>query len=889
VPGLGTSFGRGGATTFQQDLQNSDCIVIMGSNMAENHPVGFQWVMEARERGAEIFHVDPRFTRTSAMATRHVKIRPGSDIAFLGGIVNYILENERWFHEYVVNYTNGPVIIEDEFGDTEDLDGLFSGFDAETDRYNIESWQYKDMKLHGAAGRRMGPEATGGKQESSAQHAPSGHHKGGAMGGHLDHGKPPHIDRTLQHPRCVFQLLKKHYRRYTPEMVERICGTPRERFLAVADALCRNSGRERTSAFVYSVGWTQHTVGVQYIRTASIVQLLLGNMGRPGGGILALRGHASIQGSTDIPTLYEILPGYIPMPHAPSTSFAKFIETVSSKAGYWAHMDAYAISLLKAWYGERATPESDWCFAYLPRVTGDHSIYPAVMGMLEGNVKGFFVAGENPAVGSANSSLHRRAMANLEWLVVRDFFETESAAFWYNGPEIETGKLRTEQIKTEVFFLPAADHMEKNGSFTNTQRLLQWHHKAKEPDGDCRSDLWFYYHLGKRIQQKLRGSSDPKDGAITHLTWDYHTEGPLAEPKAEDVLREINGWDADGKALSAYTQLKADGSTRCGCWIYCGVFKDEQNQAARRKRGDDQHWVAPEWGWAWPDNRRIIYNRASADPAGKPWSDRKKYVWWDEARGEWTGYDTPDFKKTKSPGYVPPDGAKAEDALDGTSPFIMQGDGKGWLFAPDGLVDGPFPTHYEPEESPFNNPLYAQRANPVRERWPSANNPYNPPNSQPGSEVFPFVATSYRLTEHHTAGGMSRTVPHLSELQPEMFCEVSPELAALRGLQHGDWATIVSARTAIEARVMVTERVADYTIEGKRTHVIGLPYHWGTKGCVTGDSVNDLWSISADPNVHIQETKASSCDIRPGRRPRGPALTALVNDYRRRAGLPVEE
>jgi len=890
VPGLGTSFGRGGATTFQQDLQNSDCILIMGSNMAENHPVGFQWVMEARERGAEVIHVDPRFTRTSAVATKHVRIRPGSDIAFLGGVINYIIENKRWFHDYVVNYTNAPVIIEDGFRDTEDLGGLFSGFDPETDQYDLSTWQYKDMKLHGAAGRRMGSDATGGKQESQSQSGgSSGHHKGGAMGAHLEHGKPRHADRTLRHPNCVFQLLKKHFQRYTPEAVERICGTPKEQLVAVAEALCRNSGRERTSAICYSVGWTQHTVGVQYIRTASIVQLLLGNMGRPGGGILALRGHASIQGSTDIPTLYEILPGYIPMPHAEHSTFDKFVEAVSSENGYWAHMDAYTISLMKAWYGDNATKERDWCFSYLPRITGDHSIYPAMMDMLEGKVKGFLCVGENPAVGSANSSLHRRAMANLDWLVVRDFFEIESAAFWYGSPEVETGKLAPQSIKTEMFFLPAADHTEKSGSFTNTQRLLQWHHKAKEPDGDCRSELWFYYHLGQRIREKLRASTDPKDRAVLDLAWNYPTEGPLAEPSADAVLREINGWGADGKALPAYTELKPDGSTTCGCWIYCGVYADEQNQAARRKPGDEQDWVAAEWGWAWPANRRMIYNRASADPAGNPWSERKKYVWWDDRKGEWTGYDVPDFKKTKSPGYVPPDDATAEDALDGISPFIMQGDGKGWLFAPDGLTDGPFPTHYEPEESPFPNALYAQRANPVRERWPSANNPYNPPNAEVGTDVFPFVMTSYRLTEHHTAGGMSRTVPHLSELQPEMFCEVSPELAELRGLRNGDWATIVSARTAIEARVMVTRRVPAYEIDARRTHVVGLPYHWGAQGIVTGDSVNDLWSISADPNVHIQESKAATCDIVPGRRPRGRALTDIVNEYRRRAGLPAEE
>jgi formate dehydrogenase major subunit len=437
--------------------------------------------------------------------------------------------------------------------------------------------------------------------------------------------------------------------------------------------------------------------------------------------------------------------------------------------------------------------------------------------------------------------------------------------------------------------LPAADHLQKDGSFTNTQRLLQWHHKAVEPQGDARSELWFYYHLGKRIREKLRASNDPKDRAVNELTWDYPELGTLAEPDANAVLREISGWGPDGKALDAYTKLKPDGSTVSGCWIYCGVFKDEQNQAARRKPGHEQSWVAPDWGWAWPANRRQLYNRASADPDGNPWSERKRYVWWDAEKREWTGYDVPDFVKDKPPDYVPPDGAKAEQAHDGRSPFIMQGDGKGWLFVPDGLVDGPLPTHYEPEESPVDNALYAQQSNPVRELWPSAINPYHPSGSAPGAEVFPYVMTSYRLAEHHTGGGMSRTLPHLAELQPEMFCEVSPALAVERGLVHGTWATIVSARSAIEARVLVTERVPDYEIQGRPVRVVGLPFHFGSRGIAVGDSANDLWSISADPNVHIQETKAATCDIIAGRRPRGPALSALVNEYRRRAGLPLEE
>ena len=752
---------------------------------------------------------------------------------------------------------------------------MFSGWDPESNSYDIETWQYEGMDVF----------ASGGKREEGAIFGESAH---GAQGGKLEHGNPPEMDMDLEHPRCVFQLLKRHFTRYTPEKVEEICGVPEATFLEVAESLCSNSGRERTSAFCYAVGWTQHTVGVQYIRTAAIIQLLLGNIGRPGGGIMALRGHASIQGSTDIPTLYNILPGYIPMPnpHAHQT-LDDFLEMNSAETGFWGHMDAYTISLLKAWWGETATADNDWCFDYLPRINGSHSAYQSALDMLDGDLEGYFLLGENPAVGSSNSRLHRLGLANLDWLVVRDFQEIESAAFWREGPEIESGELVTSEIGTEVFFLPAASHVEKDGSFTNTQRLLQWHHKAVEPPGDCRSELWFMYHLGKRIRAKLAGSTEQRDRSILDLTWEYPTDGAHDDPSAEAVLREINGVDlAEDSALSGYTELKNDGSTACGCWIYSGCYADEVNQTARRKPGSEQTWVAPEWAWAWPANRRIIYNRASADLDGKPWSERKRYVWWDAEEGQWTGEDVPDFVADMAPDYVPDEDAEAEQALRGDEPFVMQADGRGWLFVPSGLTDGPFPTHYEPHESPFRNALYEQQANPGRERFARPENAYNPSadsrDGDPG--VFPFVVTSYRLTEHHTAGAMSRTVPHLSELQPEMFCEVSPELAAERGLEHAGWATIVTSRAAIEARVLVTERIKPLAVQGRTVHQVGLPYHWGFRGISKGDAANDLFSIALDPNVHIQEGKAASCDVVPGRRPRGADLPAFVASYRDRAG-----
>jgi formate dehydrogenase major subunit len=842
----------------------------MGSNMAENHPVGYQWVMEARERGAQVIHVDPRFTRTSATASKWVQIRAGSDIAFLGGIVNYILEHGREFREYVVNYTNAPVIVDEAFQDTEDLDGLFSGWDPVTGRYDNTSWQYEGMEILGSAGHRE-------------KGAPIGHAtEEGGGGSEFRRGEPPEEDPTLEHPRCVYQLLKRHFSRYTADLVAEICGCHPEELVAVAETLCANSGRERTSALVYSLGWTQHTVGVQNIRAAAVIQLLLGNIGRPGGGIMALRGHAEIQGSTDLATLYDILPGYIPTPNAHAhLDLRTFIETSSAPTGVWGDMDAYVVSQLKAFWGAAATPDNDFRFDNLPRITGDHSAYEATLAMLDGRMKGYFLLGENPAVGSANARLHRLALAKLDWLVVRDLVEVESAAFWYDSPEIETGELRPDQIPTEIFFLPAASHVEKDGSFTNTQRLLQWRHKAVEPKGDCRSDLWFMHHLGRLVREKLADSEEPKDRPVLELQWAYPTSGEQAEPSAEAVLREINGWDDAGKALSSYTQLKADGSTTCGCWIYCGCFADEVNQVARKKPRWEQSPVAPEWGWAWPANRRILYNRASADPAGEPWSERKRYVWWDADQGRWTGEDNPDFVADTPPDYLPPEGARAVDAIAGNHPFILQADGRGWLYAPSGLVDGPLPVHYEPHESPFANRLYSQGTNPARQRFRRRENPYHPSDGEAGADAYPYVMTTYRLTEHHTAGGMSRTVAHLAELQPEMFCEVSRELAAERKLEHGGWATIVTARTAIEARVLVTERLKPLEVQGRTLHQVGLPFHWGSRGLVTGGSANDLFPLALDPNVHIQETKAATCDIRPGRRPRGAALRELVEGYPR--------
>ncbi|WP_329458898.1 formate dehydrogenase [Streptomyces sp. NBC_01497] len=887
VAGLGTSFGRGGATTFMQDLQNSDCIVIQGSNYAEAHPVGFQWVMEAKARGAKVIHIDPRFTRTSALADLHVPIRAGSDIAFLGGVINHVLTEGKDFREYVLSYTNAATLVGEDFRDTEDLGGVFSGLDEEGHVYQPASWQYEGAQVQAPAGDTdQQYEAREKDAETSRRIGAAGGSETHGSGGARTRSGAPR-DETLQHPRCVYQILKRHYARYTPELVEQTCGIPRETFLAVCDALTKNSGRERTSAFCYAVGWTQHTVGSQYIRAASVLQLLLGNIGRPGGGIQALRGHASIQGSSDIPTLFNLLPGYLPMPHAHThENLDAFVDASRTDKGFWGDMRAYFVSLLKAYYGDAATADNDFCFDHLPRITGSHATYDTVMAQLEGTCKGYFLMGENPAVGSANTRLQRLGMANLEWLVVRDFSLIESATWWKDGPEIETGELRTEDIATEVFFFPAAAHTEKSGSFTNTNRWVQWHHAAVEPGGDARSDLWFMYHLGRRIKERLADSTDPMDRPVQDLAWGYPVEGELAEPVAESVLAEINGTAADGSPLSSYTQLADDGSTRCGCWIYCGVNADGVNQAARRKPGAEQDWVAAEWAWAWPANRRILYNRASAAPDGEPWSERKAYVWWDADRRRWTGHDVPDFIVDRAPDHVPPEDATGPDALRGDDPFIMQADGKGWLYAPAGLEDGPLPTHYEPQDSPFPNALYPRvPRSPVRQLKEHEGNRYHPSGDEPGADVYPYIVTTHRLTEHFTAGGMSRWSPYLAELQPEFFCEVSPELAQERGLEHGGWATVVTARNAVEARVLVTRRIRPLTVHGRTVHQIGLPFHWGPNGVSTGDAANELVAMALDPNAHIQEDKALTADIVPGRRPRGPALPAFVEEYRVRAGI----
>jgi formate dehydrogenase major subunit len=851
VPSLGASFGRGAATTSQWDVANANCVMIMGSNMAENHPIAFRFVMQAKERGATIIHADPRFTRTSALADVYVPIRAGSDIAFLGGLINYILTHDLWFKEYVLHYTNLSTIIENDFRDPSELDGFFSGWDEDTRSYKYSSWQYQGEIIPSSLAEHY---TTTGEAYSEKVRR---HSQG-----------PTPTDPTLQHPRCVYQILRRHYAAYTPEMVERVTGCPRDLFLKVADILTRNSGRERTTAWCYAVGWTHHSTGVQTIRAAAIVQTLLGNIGRPGGGILALRGHSSIQGSTDIPTLYNMLPGYLPQPRAKEwhRTFQAYLEAEQSPTGWWNNFPKYAVSLLRAWYGEHATPGTDWGYQWIPKITGDHSQLPMTLAIQDGIIRGLLLIGQNPVVGGHNTHLVRMALPKLEWMVVRETFENETASYWYKSPEVGRGELRPQDIKTEIFLLPASLPGEKEGTFTNTHRLIQWHDKVVDPPGDCRSDLWFIYHLGKRLQALYADSTDPKDDALKNLTWDYPTAGPHQEPSAAAVLKEINGYTwADRQQLPDFKELKDDGSTACGCWIYTGVYPQNDYNHARSRRPDGPGGPGTHlgWGFAWPSNRRLLYNRASADPHGKPWSEQKRYIWWDLSKEQWTGHDKPDFNPGKEPDYTvdwstQPTGM---DALDGKSPFIMISDGKASLFVPSGLKDGPLPTHYEPVESPVQNPLYKQQDNPVAKKWEREDNPYH----LVADSRYPYVITTHRLTEHHAGAIPTRLVPATAELQPEGFVEIPPELAGEKGITTLDWVVISTARGAIETRALVTERLRPLEVAGRRIYQIALPWHFGWQGYATGDIANTLSAIVGDPNTTIHEGKAFTCNLRKGR------------------------
>lgn len=852
MPGLGASFGRGAATTAQWDIANADCVTIMGSNMAENHPIAFRFALQAKARGATLIHIDPRFTRTSALCDIHAPIRAGSDIAFLGGIINHILQNDLWFREYVINYTNIATIINHEFKDAGQLDGYFSGWNEEQNAYKYETWQYEGEDV----------------PSSLSEHRVNTGESYGEKLRRFSKGPPPR-DASLQNPMCVYQIMRRHYAPYTPEMVERITGCPKETFLEIAKTLVRNSGRDRTGAWCYAVGWTHHTTGVQIIRAASIIQALLGNIGRPGGGILALRGHCSIQGSTDIPSLYNMLPGYLRHPNAVQDfhkDFKTYVENETPPTAYWHNLPKFITSLLKAWYGSNSRKDNGWGYDWIGKIMGDHSQLPMTLSINDGLISGLLLIGQNPVIGGSNSHMVRMGLAGLEWLVVRDMFESESASFWYKSPEVRNGQLKPAEIRTEIFLLPAAMPGEKEGTFTNTHRLIQWHDKVVEPPGDCRSDLWFMYHLGRRLKELYRGSTDAKDEPINNLAWDYPETGPNRDPSAEAVLKEINGFEVDSrKQLEGIKAIKDDGSTAAGCWIYTGVFPGHDRNQARARHADGPHGPGSHlnWGFAWPDNRRILYNRASADPEGRPWSDRKKYIWWDEGRRKWLGNDIADFETGKPPGYEPDWSRepKGMEALDGRSPYTMIADGKSSLFVPSGLKDAPLPTHYEPIESPVMNFLYKQRESPAAKKWKRPDNPIH----APADPKYPYAITTYRLTEHHSGALPTRMVPSLAELQPAGFIEIPTELAGLKGIKNLDWVIVSTARASIETQALVTDRLQPFRIDGELIYQVGMPWHFGWQGYAKGAIANALTPVVGDPNTTIHEGKAFTCNVEKGR------------------------
>ncbi|HEY7366707.1 MAG TPA: formate dehydrogenase-N subunit alpha [Methylomirabilota bacterium] len=829
VPALGATFGRGAMTTNLIDVQHAD-VIMPTSNWAECHPVSYKWVMRAKERGAKIIHVDPRFTRTSATADIWVPIRSGTNIVFFGGLISYAIENKKYFHDYVVAYTNASLLVDPAFKTPTDLDGLFSGFDEKKRAYDQATWKFQ-----------------------------------------LDESGYPKKDPTLRDPNCVFQHLRRHYARYTPDMVERVCGIPKDLFLKVADMYCSASGPDKTGTISYALQLNQSTNGVQQIRSLCMLQLVLGNIGRPGGGVVALRGHSNVQGATDFGTLYHMLPGYPAAPlQAAHPTLTDYLEKTTPKGGFWVNNPKFVVSLLKAWWGPAATKDNDFAYDYLPkREKADaYSHQHFMIGMLEKKVKGFICMGQNPAVDSPNAKrVVREGLRSLDWMVVVDLFETDTAAVW-KEPGVDP-----KSSKVEVFFIPGAPAAEKDGSITNTMRLAQWHVKAVDPPGDARSDAAFIVDVGNRVKELYKDSKAKRDRQIIDLVWDYQPQGAKKEPKMELVLKEINGYaleeikdPKDGKVLykagehlKTFAHLRDDGLTACGNWIYGGIYPEEgKNLALRREKPKEGDYLAHGWGFVWPANRRILYNRASADPRGRPWSEKKKLIWWNGKEKKWVGLDVPDFSPVMAP-----DAPRAKEGplkgISGTDAFIMNPHGLGQLFA--SVVDGTFPEHYEPFESPTKNLLSKVQNNPVAKYWDIGDL-----NRLGTPDKYPYVLTTYRLTEHHAAG-MSRHVPWLSELFAGHFAEIGPEMAKALDIQNGDMITVETARAKIKVRAMVTERIKPFVIDGKKVYQVGIPWHWGYQGTMKssrGDVTNDLVASLGDPTTFIQESKALLCNVRKG-------------------------
>jgi formate dehydrogenase major subunit len=786
-------------TNHYIDFRNADVILNMGGNVAENHPVSFKWIQNARERGAIFIHVDPRFTRTSAKADIYARIRPGTDIAFIGGMIKYLLGKELYDEFYVKNYTNASFIVNPKYGFD---DGLFSGYEPTKRAYDKSTWALE-------------------KDENGI----------------------PKRDMTLQHERCVFQLLKKHYSRYTMEKVTAITGTPQDDLEKVYKTYASTSTPDKAGTELYAMGWTQHTVGTQNIRAMTIIQMLLGNMGIAGGGVNALRGESNVQGSTDHALLFHIIPAYLPTPRAKLATLEDYNKTTPTtkdprSANWWQNRPKYIVSLLKSMYGDKATKDNDFGYAWLPKLDDTQNASWLVLfdEMYKGTFTGFFAWGMNPACSGANAGKVRQALAKLDWMVNVNVFDNETGSFW-KGPGMEPKK-----IKTEVFQLPCAAFMEKEGSVTNSGRWSQWRWKATNPPGDAMPDSEIMYELMKKIKALYKKERGTFPDPILNLKWDYETKGKF---DIHSVAKEINGYDlTTGKLVANFTKLKDDGTTSCGNWLFSGSYTEDGNMAARRKKVDPTGLgLYPEWAWCWPVNRRIIYNRASVDLDGNPRNPNRALLKWDAANKKWVG-DVPD-------GGWPPMGTN------GFYPFIMKPDGVASIFGP-GLADGPFPEHYEPLECPIEKNLMSdQRINPAIKIFKGG-----PDTFATCDPRYPFVCTTYRVTEHWQTGVLTRWLPWLIEAEPQIFCEMSKELAEVRGIKNGDKVVVETERGKVEAVAIVTLRIKPFVIAGQTVHMIGLPYHYGWLHPKDGgDSANLLTPTIGDANTMIPESKAFMANV----------------------------
>ena len=800
-------------TNHWVDLKNADYFLIIGSNAAENHPASMTWIHKAMdERDAKLIVVDPRFTRTASQADIYLPLRSGTDIAFYGGLMKYVIDNDLYHKDYLATYTNAATLINPGFQGPVDLDGKFSGFDDATNKYDRSTWAYQ-----------VGED-----------------------------GKPLR-DETLQNPQCAFQHLKKQYERYDLDTVASVVGCDRDKLEVVYKTYAESGAPEKTGTILYAMGQTQHTVGSQNVRCMAMVQLLLGNVGRPGGGVNALRGESNVQGSTDMAILAHIIPAYMATPNAGKhPTFQDYLDKETPSGGYWVNKPKFFVSLLKAWWGDGATAENDFAYDYMGKVesASNHYWISLFESMHAGSIKGCWVMGMNPAVSGPNARFEREALKKLDWMVIQEIVETETVGFW-KAPGEDPSK-----IQTEVFVLPAADAIEKEGSIVTSGRLIQWRPKIAQAPGDALADDQILNLIGRKLKELYAADAGPFADPIRNLTWDYGEQLDI-----EKVAAEINGYyttDTEaGKAgdiVVNFTKLQDDGTTACGNWLYSGYWYpasdgEGNTMPATKRRGQKDPGglgMYPYWAFCWPVNRRIIYNRCSADLNGKPWAEDKALIWWDGER--WTGYDVPDFGKTKAP-----------DAPGGCDPFIMKPDGKGWLFG--ALNEGPLPEHYEPVETPVSeNPFSSQMSNPVIKIW-DTNAGQDIGDNIGGPDEFPIVATTYRVCEHWQAGGMSRWLEWLAECHPEMFVEMSRELAAEKGIANGQWVTVSSARGKIKGVAIVTARFVPFKVNGKTVHQLGLPWHYGWGGLATGDSANVLTPHVGDGNTTIPEYKAFLVDV----------------------------